>query len=84
MEIYIGKIIKEVFEDSGLSINELASRINNTRQNLYGIFERRTIDTGLLLRLRKPLIIHFSAILRSVQGINQTKTWFLIKKGTKR
>jgi len=59
MAIYIGKIIKEVFEDSGLSVSELARRIQTTRQNVYGIFERRSIDTALLLRLGEALNYDF-------------------------
>jgi len=51
MSDFIGKIIENVFNDSGLSVSELARKIQTTRQNMYGIFKRKSIDTELLTRL---------------------------------
>lgn len=59
MNIHIGQKIKEVFEDSGLSVSEIARRIKTTRQNVYGIFERKSIDTELLLQLGQCLKYDF-------------------------
>jgi len=59
MEIHIGETIKEKFTSSGLSVTELARRIRTTRQNVYGIFERSSIDTALLIRLGEALNHNF-------------------------
>ena len=59
MEVHIGEKIKETFTESGLSVTELARRIKTTRQNVYGIFERSSIDTALLTRLGRALIHNF-------------------------
>jgi transcriptional regulator with XRE-family HTH domain len=54
-DIHIGKKIKEVFEKKGFTVTEFARRINKSRENIYGIFKRKTIDTGLLLTISKVL-----------------------------
>ncbi|MEW6468105.1 MAG: helix-turn-helix transcriptional regulator [Bacteroidota bacterium] len=55
MQVHIGKKIREVFDDSGMSISEFGRRIKTTRQNVYGIFKRSSIDTALLVRVGKAL-----------------------------
>lgn len=47
-QIHIGKQIKEVFDKKGFTVTEFAKRINKSRENIYSIFKRKTIDTGLL------------------------------------
>ena len=51
----IGNKIKEVLKERGLTVSEFARRINTSRENVYGIFRRQTIDTGLLLKINKVL-----------------------------
>jgi transcriptional regulator with XRE-family HTH domain len=58
-EIHIGKQIKAVVEERGFSITEFAKRINKSRENAYSIFSRKTIDTGLLLKISKVLEYDF-------------------------
>ncbi|MEF9427082.1 MAG: hypothetical protein L0956_07885 [Candidatus Mariimomonas ferrooxydans] len=48
-------MVKEVFIASGMSVSELGRRVQTTRQNIYRIFERQSIDTDLLQRLGKAL-----------------------------
>jgi len=48
-----------VFLASGMSISELGRRVQTTRQNVYRIFERESIDTALLKRLGKALSYDF-------------------------
>ena len=55
MSIHAGKMVKEVFAASGMTVSELGRRVQTTRQNIYRIFERESIDTALLLRLGKAL-----------------------------
>ena len=59
MEIHIGKLIKKRLLETGMSKSEFARRINKTSQNVYDIFERKTIDTGLLLTISAVLDFNF-------------------------
>jgi transcriptional regulator with XRE-family HTH domain len=53
--LHIGKKIKEVLDLSNLNVAEFARKISVTRVNVYNIFERDTIDTGLLKKISKVL-----------------------------
>ncbi len=59
MEIHIGKLIKNRLQETGMTKSEFARRINKTSQNVYDIFERTTIDTGLLLKISIILEYNF-------------------------
>jgi hypothetical protein len=58
-EIHIGQQIKQVFETKGISVTEFARRINKSRENMYSIFSRKTIDSGLLLAISRVLEFDF-------------------------
>ena len=51
----MGSKIREVLGMKGMTVSEFARRINTSRENVYGIFRRQTLDTGLLLRIRNVL-----------------------------
>jgi plasmid maintenance system antidote protein VapI len=55
MIVHIGSVIKEAVSKSGLSVTEFADQINYSRRNVYEIFEKETIDTGVLLKINKVL-----------------------------
>ena len=57
--LHIGKLIKSVFDESGLSVAEFARRINCGRPNVYSIFERSTIDVMQLITICKALNHNF-------------------------
>jgi hypothetical protein len=59
MELHIGKLIKERLAETGMKKSEFARRINRTSQNVYDIFERKTIDTGLLSSISEILNFNF-------------------------
>ena len=50
-EVHIGAIVKEVFDNSGLTVTELARKLHYERSNIYAIFNRKTIDVELLASL---------------------------------
>ncbi len=56
---HIGEQIKSVLEKKGLSVTEFAKRINKSRENCYSIFSRKTIDTGLLMKISSVLEYDF-------------------------
>ncbi|MFH1322149.1 MAG: hypothetical protein ABII90_16045 [Bacteroidota bacterium] len=51
MNLHIGKKIREIVKKSGLSVTEFAWKINYSRRNIYSIFTKESIDTGLLTRI---------------------------------
>ena len=58
-KLHIGKMIKAVFDESGLSVSEVARRIHTARSNVYFIFERPSIDMEQLLDLCDALDHNF-------------------------
>lgn len=42
-----------------MSVSEFGRRINKSRENVYSIFKRKTIDTGLLSTISKVLDYDF-------------------------
>jgi hypothetical protein len=51
----IGSKIRGVVEKKGMTVSEFGRRINKSRENVYSIFKRKTIDTGLLVTISKVL-----------------------------
>jgi len=58
-DIHIGSIIRSKVEESSLSIAEFAERINRTRPTVYDIFNRKSIDTDLLIKISEALDYNF-------------------------
>jgi transcriptional regulator with XRE-family HTH domain len=58
-KIEIGKKIKEVFEQSKMSLSSFARAIGTVRQNVYKIFQRESIDTALLWQISDALNHNF-------------------------
>ena len=61
----IGKEIKRVHKERGMTISEFAKRINTHRRNDYDIFERKSIDTSLLLKISKILSYDFFTLYKT-------------------
>jgi transcriptional regulator with XRE-family HTH domain len=59
MVIHIGNKIKQVFTKKGMTVSEFGRRINKSRENVYSIFKRKTIDTGLLQKISDVLEYDF-------------------------
>lgn len=51
----IGQIIKEKFEESGMTVTEFAKRIHTSRRNVYEIFSKNSLDTDMLYSISKVL-----------------------------
>ena len=58
-EIHIGQQVKLVLETKGISITEFAKRINKSRENVYSIFSRKSVDTSLLTKISEVLEFDF-------------------------
>lgn len=57
--VEIGKKIEEILRKKRIPIVEFAQKINTNRNNVYSIFRRKTIDTGLLLKISEILEFDF-------------------------
>jgi transcriptional regulator with XRE-family HTH domain len=58
-EIDIGQQVKLVYETKGITATEFAKRINKSRENVYSIFTRKSIDTSLLSKISEVLEFDF-------------------------
>lgn len=59
--MHIGKLIREQVDSQGKSVVWLANQLSCSRTNVYKIYERPSIDTGLLLRISLILQYNFFA-----------------------
>lgn len=65
MAIHIGKKIKEELYRQGISVTLFAKKINRSRNVVYDIFERESIDTDLLNKAGKILNCDFFSLYSS-------------------
>ncbi len=59
MAVEIGHKIKEVFEHQNMKLTDFADELGTVRQNVYRIFKKRHLDTGLLLKISQVLNHNF-------------------------
>ncbi len=57
--MHIGHLIKDVFDEKGMSVTEFARRINCARPNVYSIFERYDIGVEQLIDISEALDHNF-------------------------
>jgi len=57
--IEIGEKIKEVFDNRNMKLTVFADELGTVRQNVYRIFKKRHVDTGLLLKISQVLNHNF-------------------------
>lgn len=67
-ELHIGRQIKLIVEQRGYTVTEFAKRINKSRENVYSIFSRKSIDTDLLLTISKVLEYDFFSLFNDKQN----------------
>jgi len=59
MAVEIGQKIKEVFDNRKMKLTDFADELGTVRQNVYRIFKKRHLDTGLLLKISQVLEHNF-------------------------
>lgn len=59
MKVEIGQKIKEVFDASNMKLTDFADQLGTVRQNVYRIFKKTHLDTGLLLKISEVLNHNF-------------------------
>jgi len=57
--MHIGKRIKEVVDQRGMSTQELATRIGKVRQTVSGYFKKEDLETGMLQKISEALDYDF-------------------------
>ena len=68
--IHIGHLIKEVFDEKGISVTEFARRINCARPNVYSIFERYDISVEQLIDISEALDHNFLDDIQLKSGLD--------------
>jgi transcriptional regulator with XRE-family HTH domain len=58
-EVHIGPRVQEVFEAKNMKLSELADKLGTVRQNVYRIFKKKDLDTGLLTKISEVLDHNF-------------------------
>jgi transcriptional regulator with XRE-family HTH domain len=59
MKLHIGEKIKQRASELRIGPTELAKRINTSKQNVYGIYKRKSVDSELLKSLSEALDYDF-------------------------
>ena len=59
MTVESGQKIKEVFDKRQMKLTDFADQLGTVRQNVYRIFKKRHLDTGLLLKISQVLNHNF-------------------------
>ena len=57
--LHIGQKVQQIFSTKGMTVVEFARRINTSRENVYGIFNRKSIDVSLLAKISEVLDYNF-------------------------
>lgn len=60
--MHIGRLIKEQMEAQGKTVSWLARELAYCRTNIYKIYDKKSIDTDLLLRICSLLDYDFFAV----------------------
>lgn len=58
-DVHIGELIKQKLSESDLSIADFAKAIHKTRTTVYDIFNRKSIDSELLITISEVLQFDF-------------------------
>jgi hypothetical protein len=59
LDVHIGKLVKSVVRASNLKDSEFANRISKTRQNVYDLYKRDSVDVKFLLTISEALDYDF-------------------------
>lgn len=73
MTVEIGQKIKDVFDKRQMKLTDFADELGTVRQNVYRIFKKRHLDTGLLLKISQVLDHNFFQYY--VESPGSENTW---------
>lgn len=77
--MHVGKLIKEVVRLKGMTVVRFADKLSCSRANVYKVFEKRSIDTDMLMRVSSILDYDFfmaiSERLHCIQSVDMSNDW---------
>lgn len=79
----LGKRIEEVFDKSGMTKTAFADKIGYSRNNVYNIFNRKTIDLNLLKKIGSVLDYNFLEEYQSRELVEEPHTEYRTAKKSK-
>jgi hypothetical protein len=79
MAIHIGSKIKDRAKELRIGATELGKKVNTTKQNIYGIYKRHSLDTDLLLKICKALDQDFFLYYSKSVSVTEPKGEYLTK-----
>ncbi len=82
MSVHIGEKIKIRAKELRIGPTELGKLINTSKQNIYGIFKRKTVDTWLLQKLSDALEFNFFTYYQSEKTVGENAVQY--RKGGKK
>jgi plasmid maintenance system antidote protein VapI len=75
-KIHIGKLIRQKFDESGMTKTAFAEKLGCERNNIYNIFEKQSINIDLLYSISCVLHYDFFQLYS-----NEIKTETVLKLG---
>lgn len=67
-DVMIGPKIQEVFERKNMKLSDFADDLGTVRQNVYRIFKKKDLDTGLLIKVSEVLNHNFFNYYQTLSG----------------
>lgn len=83
MAVHIGKKIKEELHKQGMGATDFAKKINKSRNVVYDIFERESIDTALLSKICNVLKFDFFALYNTTYKLQLEKPLLALDEKTR-
>lgn len=74
MELHIGNKIKDRAEQLRIGPTELAEKINSSKQNIYSIFKRNSVDTEILSKISLALEYDFFSLYSDTTSLKDLKS----------
>lgn len=85
--MHVGKLIKKVVRHKGMTVVRFADKLSYSRANVYKIFEKKSIDTDLLMRISSILEFDFfkeiSETICCIQSVDMKTDWIRNKADEK-
>lgn len=77
--MHIGKLIRDVVQLRGMTVVCLASKLSCSRANVYKIFDKKSIDTDMLIRISSILEYDFFLAISDneqlFQSVDMSTDW---------
>jgi transcriptional regulator with XRE-family HTH domain len=73
--LHLGSIIKEVCVQKNVKLSQFADSIGTSKQNIIGIYKRKSLDSELLFKISKALKYNFFKhyIIPEDESFNENK-----------